>query len=81
MALFQLKGLLMYVKAWRFPDGSSFHFVLDEKTRDIRYGVQFDTKDTARFFFNRHDTIKYAWKTARDKTKNFTVKELGPIPF
>tara|TARA_R100000458_G_scaffold32579_1_gene29967 strand:+ start:251 stop:466 length:216 start_codon:yes stop_codon:yes gene_type:complete len=71
----------MYVKAWRFPDGSSFHFVLDDDTRDIRYGVQFDTENTARFFLDRDDAIKYAWKTARDKTKNFTVKELGPVPF
>ena len=68
----------MYVKAWRFPDRSSFHFIMNEEG-DIQRGIKFDSKDVAVEIFEGNEAIKQAWRIAKMKTANFTLKEYGPI--
>ena len=68
----------MYVKAWQFPDKSSFHFIMNEHG-DIQRGIKFDSNSTAVEIFERNEAIKQAWRFSKMKTANFTVKEYSPF--
>jgi hypothetical protein len=68
----------MYVKAWQFPDRSSFHFIMNEHG-DIQRGIKFDSNSTAVEIFERNEAIKQAWRFSKMKTANFTVKEYSPL--
>ena len=68
----------MYVKAWQFPDISSFHFIMNEHG-DIQMGIKLDSNSTAVEIFERNEAIKQAWRFSKMKTENFTVKEYSPL--
>ena len=67
----------MYVKAFFFPDDSSFHCILSD-SGDIQRGMEFDTEGTLTSYLTGDDCIQRIWHITKDKTRNFTVKEFGP---